>query len=496
MKNLKKKIIYLYICFIFVFFVIILNLYEIQTNDYYKMMAENQQTKEVMIAKSRGMIYDCNMIPLVNYSQKSDYIFYDKTFTFTSIKRYDDENLASQLIGYIDNDFNGISGIEKTFDDILKKYSGKTLLKYKTTARDDVLLNRKIEMTEENYLSKGGVKLTIDKTLQRICDNALEQKTNGGAVVIIDIKSGALRAVSSYPKVNQNNPSKNMKNDRSPFVNRAFSSYNVGSIFKLVTASCALEEGITLNNYYCKGYSKVGNKKFSCYKKSAHKDLDMQKALEKSCNCYFIELSKKLPKEKLLYYAKRLGFGTKSYFANGLYSKSGMLPTLEDLSSKEEMSALSFGQSKLTATPLQITELTATIANDGIRQKPYLIEGLVNSNGRLYRENTRKNKVRAITEKTADILKDYMINVSVNGTGKSGFPIGITGGSKTATAQTGIIKNNREILQTWYTGFVNDKADNPKYAITVLVEDGISGSKSAAPVYYKILSQMKSMGYI
>ena len=157
-------------------------------------------------------------------------------------------------------------------------------------------------------------------------------------VVVMDVRSGDLLAVVSLPDFDPNNLSKSMAQKDSPFFNRAFhGEYNVGSTFKLVTASTALEQGISrFRTFDCTGAVEVEDVTFHCHKLSGHGVLDMQGAMEWSCNPYFITLGQMAGGENILKKAQAIGFGSPSQLAPGIATASGSLPALEAMESPAE----------------------------------------------------------------------------------------------------------------------------------------------------------------
>jgi cell division protein FtsI/penicillin-binding protein 2 len=145
---------------------------------------------------------------------------------------------------------------------------------------------------------------------------------------------------------------------------------------------------------------------------------------------------------------------------------------------------LGFGQGSLLATPLQIANCYATVANGGIYNEPSLIKGFIEEDEN-FTEINKKTSKRVLKTETCDILKEYLLNVVTTGTGKPAFTSLFLSCGKTATAESGQYdKNGVEISHSWYVGFF--PYEKPKYVICIMKENGISGSSDCAPVFKEV----------
>lgn len=403
---------------------------------------------------------------------------------FDVFERYGD-SVALHLIGYTDIDGIGIAGIEKYFQKELDEYKSNLSVAYSADALGRMLTGENVEVRNNNYYSKGGIMLTLDRDIQIIVENALKNgNIDMGAAVVLDVKSSAILACASTPIYERNNIEEYLNSTDAPFLNRAFECFPVGSVFKPVTAAAALENGIELNEYYCKGYIEKSGNKFNCNKLEGHGKLDFDTAIAMSCNPYFIELSTKIGAKKLLKTAKELGFGKGVDLGNGFLTSPGALPTIKELNSSAAVGNLGFGQGKLTASPLQIANCFATIANGGIYNEPYIYKGPVDSNGNLI-PTILNNGKRVLSKVTCKIIKNAMAKTTTEGTGKPAFTSLFNSCTKTATAQSGQYdKNGVEIKYCWFVGFF--PKDDPQYVICILKENGSSGGTDGAPVFKEI----------
>lgn len=468
-------------------------------------------------------IYDCNMTPLVNCSEKYEAVIIPNhdsairaqpyvadwetyysgisgrlpflcrvspeaaslggTVVFRSLVRTDGSQLAPHIVGYT-SDNVGMYGIEKAFDGFLRSDYSVNSATFGVDALGGVLggVDTGVRYAES---VQGGVITTLDKEIQRICENAAESNSlKRGAIIVMDVRSGELKAVVSCPDFNTEDISASLENGDSPFVNRAFSAYSVGSIFKLVTAAAALEQGISSEySYTCTGSADVYGQIFNCHKWGGHGELDMCAAMVGSCNTYFIALSEYLDSEKYVETASSLGFGKETELCSGVISAAGNLQTSKDIAIAAERANMSFGQGMLTATPLQICRMTAAIANDGVICEPVLIKGIRDKNGEIGYSSILPAE-RVLSCETARKLKYFMIR-TVRAENSMSKPEKTAAAGKTSTAQTGRFDDRgSEIMNCWFTGYF--PSYSPKYAVTVLSEGGISGNYTAGPIFKKI----------
>lgn len=404
-------------------------------------------------------------------------------------KRYSAFPSAVHIIGYVDSSLEGKSGMERAFDSFLAENSVSVSARFVNDAAGNALLGNGIEIINNDYNQTAGVYLTINKDVQCAVERNMQKyNIDKGAVVVIDIETGGIAAIASAPVFNPSSPAESLNADGSPFVNRALSAFSVGSVFKPVIAAAALENGIDPDTKFtCEGEIKVGNTVFHCHERSGHGNIDLNTAIEKSCNIYFIKLARQVGTQDVIKTARRLGFGKTVDFASGIIA-AGNLPDESVIDSPAALANLSFGQGQLTASPVQIAAMTACIAAKGIYRKPYLVIGTKDLSG-VYSPATAAESYRAISEDSAGLICKYLEAVVETGTGKRAGCEKFKAAGKTATAQTGR-KNaeGEEICNSWFTGFF--PADNPKYAVTVFKEDGGEGAISCAPVFKAIAEEI------
>ncbi len=337
---------------------------------------------------------------------------------------------------------------------------GSLSVSFGINARGELLRGNNATVNDNNYDSADGIIVSLDSDIQKIAEQSAST-IKKGAIVILDCETSQVLASVSRGE---------------EYINRATANYAVGSVFKLVSAVCATENGIN-PTYECKGKIKVGDTVFHCQHNKSHGRQQIKTALANSCNCYFINLANILGAEKLLETAKSLGFSESFELYDNWTVSGGSMPTEADLKSAGELALFSFGQGKLNDSALHFASFISCIANGGIYSYPTLEIG--NDKGS-----------RVMSEGTAETLREYMKYVVTDGTGKNADYKSDCGG-KTATAQSGIFEDGREILITYFAGFY--PYDNPEYAIVVMCEDGTSGALDCCPVFRTIVEKLDEM---
>ncbi len=512
----------------------VVNTYKISRGEVLCDAAAQQSSYKLKIASMRGNIYDCNKRPLVG---KADETFIAVTpelntmaalsqllneeeqklalekmkdgkpftmplndekqliakgiSTFKVPRRYSNSNgnLAPHIIGYLDGDRQGVCGIEKAFNDYLNSATGSIFVKYKVDALNRRIPGESAAIENTMYKCSKGVVLTLDENIQRIAQNAAEKHIKKGAIIVAEVPTCEIRACVSMPTFSPMDVAAVLEDCDSPLLNRAFLPYNIGSVFKLVTATAILESELDPREiYHCTGHCTVDEHEFHCFNNKPHGDVDLEQALALSCNTYFIEKALALGGEKLLDASRRLGLAKEIELAPGLTSKAGMLPTEDSLSNERILANFSFGQGKLLVTPIQIAALINTIASGGFYCEPKLVVGLVNENLSFVQKTAKPNLTRVLTKECADSLLKAMEASVEYGTSAKGKPEKVTAAAKTGTAQTGIKIDDRPVVQAWYAGFY--PSDKPKYVIVVLAEDAKGGGDSCGPAFKKIVEEI------
>lgn len=492
----------------------------------YVMATRAQSLYRLDVAQARGMIYDCNLQPLVGkkvgwtaavaptieaigvLDKSTDGMYRErlasalesgKPFSltlksrvespfidlFVVPRRYEESQLAPHIIGYLDGLGQGVSGVELAMNDVLEEHTGQVQVTYQVDALGRVMAGGDRRITNTLQRSRGGVVLTLDTALQQLAQET-GQELEKGAVVITEVPDCQIRAVASFPDYSPATLDLTAGDPDGPLVNRAFCAYAPGSVFKLVSAAALLETGTLPEEYECRGAINSGGLLFHCYDGLAHGTVDLKAALEKSCNCFFINSSRSLGGQSILNMAYNMGLGAEQEFGRGLFTEAGTLPEASTLENVRALANFSFGQGELTLSPLQLCGVVNAIASGGIYTSPQLIAGTVNSDLEVTEAHSVADRsMRVMSTTTAAFLQDAMIATALEGTGKPGAPEGVTVGIKTGTAQTGRFVGNQELLHFWYCGFVCDES-GPRYCITVLRESTPDDKGTAAQVFQRI----------
>lgn len=499
----------------------------------YVAAAGAQSLYRLDIAQSRGTIYDCNLSPLTGSGSQyvaavaptiqaigalekatdgeyrdqlalalengkpfqlvlDEPVVDDQIDLFQVPQRYEEDQLAPHIVGYLDSLGGGAAGVEMAMDDALRRYEGEASVTYRVDALGRTIAGEERQVTNTLSRSQGGVALTLDSAVQTLAEEAAAG-LGKGAVVVTEVPDCQIRAVASVPDFSPLDLGEASESEDSPLVNRAFSAYAPGSVFKLVTAAALLEEGLGDTTFSCVGSLNAGGLQFHCVNNTAHGELDLNGAIAQSCNCYFINAARVLGGQKVLTMAYNLGLGGAQEFGRGLWTASGELPSLQDLQNTRALANFSFGQGELTVTPLQVCAMLNTIAGDGISVTPQLILGLVDE-GRELTEQTPStaSSTRVMSVSTARKLQQAMVQTAQEGTGRAAAPEGVQVAIKTGTAQTGVYEGEEELLHFWYCGIVWE-GDSPRWCVTVLKESSPDGQEDAAKAFRQVVQGLADL---
>ncbi len=531
MERSHKRIAVIFSVLCFGFVLICLNLANIVATPLYTKSAQNQSGYSLDFSMPRGFIYDRSGKPLVNQVQQNigivspwiddapsvlpyvadsqlefakanltkmtpfavtlkEPVVADSITCIKTLERYTYPQIASHVVGYLDYEGSGQSGIEKSFDEILSNKNEQIQVGFVADAKGKTL---KLSTPTVNYgeYNRNNVTLTLDRDIQRICEDIGGELIDKGCIIVMEISSGEVLAMCSFPSFSQKSLAVAVNDtEGTPLINRCLYPYNVGSTFKIITADSAIRSGVPISHTYnCTGSIEVGDQIFKCHNKQGHGEIDMTEAMIYSCNPYFISLALSLQKDTLTDTASAYGFGKSTQLAPEIFSKTGNLPI--EIETLGQLSNLSFGQGELTATPLQITQMICAVCNDGKYHTPSLIKS-VTAEG-VTSEYNKKTQIIATDKDTADVIKQMLVQAASDNPDSLAKCDNVSVGGKTATAQTGRFdQNGVEKNIGWFAGFF--PADNPKYAVCVMCEDAISGNKDCAPVFSRIASEITSIG--
>ena len=533
---LKKRTIIMGIGITIIFVLLSLRLYYLQfiKSEELSSGALNQRGKEILISPKRGTIYDRNNASLTNNEtvptlivlkrqlledeelykqiQASTTLSYrefhnrindnenllmipmDKDFTIDDSKnnlflvdivnRYTEDNLLSHVIGYINkSDNRGESGIEKVFDEYLNINSLDSFIIEYDKSRSMILDGSYNVNQDTDPNNPSGVKLTIDKEIQELVEEIIDKENLQGSVIVAEVDTSNILAMVSRPNFDQDNIQNYFNDENMALYNKAIQvGYPPGSIFKIVVLLAALENdpSVIEDEYYCNGYEEINGIRINC--SGRHGYVSLEEGFAKSCNVVFIQLAQDIGSKKVVEMAKLLGFGDKLNI--GLLEETdGNLPQDNELYGAA-VGNIAIGQGNIEVTPLQITNMMMTIVNKGINKPISIIEGITNKEGYLLKKYNTAAEKRLISEESSIVALNMLREVVKSGTGRN-IELEDIGGSGGKTGSAEGILNQRNIIHGWFTGFFPYR--NPKYVITVAIEEADSGSRTAAPIFEKII---------
>ena len=447
------------------------------------------------------------------------------------VKRYYPySTLASTVLGFTGSDGDGLEGIEYYYNETLKGIPGRTLTAIKGNGS---LMPNQFETTYEAQEGTSIV-LTIDIYVQHILEEVLSQAledTRAQSVygVVMDVDTGAVLGMVSLPDYDLNDPftlsslqqeryedasasapedvteteEEQYLRSKSYFQSQQWgnrtimSTYEPGSVFKVVTAAAAIEEGVAdLNTtHYCSGAINYASRTIKCWKAGGHGSETFVDLLKNSCNPFAVTLADKLGTERFYDYFEAFGFTEKT----GIDSAGDRTPTenilymSRDRFSKSDLASYSFGQT-FQVSPLQMITAISAVANGGKLMTPYLVSKELDDEGNTVREAVPTVRRQVISESTAQIICDCMEQVVSTGTGKNAYVAGYHVAGKTGTSEKLVENNkdnNREAYIASFCGFA--PAYDPEVAVIIIVDDPLGehgGGAVAAPLAGDVLEQV------
>lgn len=410
-------------------------------------------------------------------------------FTVQSAQRCLPTAIAQHLIGYLDGEGHGVTGLEKAYDDLLAAAGDEQAVRCTTSAVGELMAGEEPAVTTRRTGTGASVTLTLDADIQRACEAAAREMTSG-CIVVMKPGSGELLASVSVPAFDPDNVAASIEAADTSLINRVLSAYSAGSVFKVVLAAAAYENGLDWFTHDCTGSIETAGETFRCAQGRAHGTVNLRGALEQSCNSYFVALGQLLGGQAVRQTAERFGFGTAAALAPGLKSAAGALPDAAALQNAGELASLSFGQGSLTVTPLQVAAMMNAVAGDGTMYRPAVVLHVDDASGTAEPESAAS---AACTADVARVLRSMLTTVVSDGIGGDAQPSGGTAGGKTGTAQTGQFdENGEELLNYWFSGFF--PADAPQYTITVLQDAQHPPQASSAKIFAAVAQSLQAMG--
>ena len=458
----------------------------------YSEAAERQRVYGTELEAERGNIFDRNMIPLTN--RREELLSYSmpnsSIYKIHSFIRYDENSLAKYITGYVRKDGTGETGVEGKYDEYLKPVDVREIVMVRD-AKNKPLNGFGYTITETDK-KPYDVRLTIDYRYQSVCEEVFRKNNLAGAFVLQDTLNGDITAMGSFPDYRHGHISDYLNSDGGELINRATSAFNLGSVYKMVVAACALEKKIDLDySYYCTGSIDVTGKQFKCHTNlsGGHGILNMKNAFAKSCNPFFIDLGLEIGMKDLVEFSELFGFGRKTGLEEqGIFESSGNLPDINGIVNDRAIANISIGQGEIMASPLQVTNAVSAVANGGLLLKPNIIESIIDVEGNVIERVKEEKLTRIIKESTAEKLKEYMEEVALTGTAYEGISAyGLSGiYGKTGSAETGKVTELGQVVHSWFSAFF--EMNGKTYTLTIFIENGVTLSQSATKVFGEIVS--------
>jgi cell division protein FtsI/penicillin-binding protein 2 len=542
-----KKIKIISTIFVLFFIVLIGRLFNVQilNSEKFQLTAKKQTQKKEIIRPLRGIIFDRNMKPLVTnvfdvsitanpkriknidstlniiskitegdkgkyislLSQKEDSeIQIEKlsgvqetrkfdtlkldgiNITKSPVRYYTYGSLASQVLGYTDDQYKGRSGIEYTYDKELTGSTGLVIMQ-----KDGQGNKRPFQGLFQKYPENGSnIVVTIDINIQQIIEEELlkgvkESGAKGGKVLVISVRTGEILAMSSYPTFN---PNEKKSSDTSGMKNRVISDiYEPGSTYKLITAAGSLEDNLFNRN----SVINTENGEYVLGKDLVIKDvhglpsMTFEEVIINSSNVGIAKISERLGKEKFYKYSRNFGLGTFSGIEI-MGENKGLLKHPSDFKNGT-LQFCSMGYQIMTNV-LQISLAYASIANNGFLMKPLIVKKCISPEGKILWKNEPITLRQTVSEKTAKILNEFLVGVINNGTGTAAELETVSAAGKTGTTQ---ILTKSGYSKTAHNGsFIGYfPSDSPSLLVAVYMDELVNtgdfyGGKVAAPVFKRI----------
>ena len=441
----------------------------------------------------------------------------------TTKRYYPNDSLASVVLGFVGSDDQGLSGLESYYDNELTGIAGRVVAAKSAAGTDMPLTYEMVESAKKG----NSLVLTIDSYIQYTAEKYLEaaiaenQIAERGAAIVMNVKTGAVLAMAVKGDFNPNDPftlsateqkqvaeitdEKKKEEKENELLNRQWrnkavsDTYEPGSVFKIVTASIALEENLIneKSTFYCSGSTTVAGQHYNCHKRQGHGNQTLAQSIANSCNPAFITIGQQIGVSTFSKYFKAFGLTEKTGIdlpgeANSTYhAEENMGPV--------ELSSTSFGQT-FNLTPMQLISAAAVCVNGGYLVKPHLVEKMIDEDGKVVKTTDTGYKRQVISEKTSATMRTLMEFVAEKGA-KNALATGYRVGAKTGTSQkmSKILSTGDSYL---YVGSCVSVApiDDPEVAVLVILDepkgDKYYGGVISAPVNGKIMTDiLPYLGY-
>ncbi len=438
-------------------------------------------------------------------------------FEQSSKRYYPYGAFASNIIGFVGSDNQGLSGVERYYDEELAGTNGRVL-----SAKDGWGEDMEYEY-ETSYAPIDGnsLVLTVDEVIQHYLEKHLEQAVKfhnvrqKGVGIVMDVNTGAILAMATIPDYDLNDPFTltdpqvaaavnaltgderltALNNAReAQWRNKAVSDlYEPGSVFKIITAAAALDAGTSTlhSGYNCTGAIMVEGIRMRCAHGAGHGTLSFGGALLNSCNPSFIQIGQQLGIPSFCDYVNAFGLASRTGIdlpgeSNSLvYSEKGMGPV--------ELASCSFGQSN-KITPIQMVTAVCAAVNGGYLVQPHVVSQVVNADGEIVQNIDATPKRQVVSQDVSEALLDILEETVVDGPGNLAYVLGYRVGGKSGTSQK-LDKQQTEGNEVYIASFVGvAPADDPQIAVLVVLDEPDSysyyGGQLAAPVVGSVIADV------
>ena len=449
-----------------------------------------------------------------------------------SKRYYPNNNLASQILGFVGTENTGLDGLEQRYDKHLTGVSGRVVKLTNASGRDLMFSDY-----GDQYDARDGnnIQLTVDLSIQYYMDKHLSQAIedyeilNGAMCIAMNPKTGEIYAIANYPDFDPNNFQKlnDAEIERLSHIedeneyNEAFRSaqyrqwrnrsladaYEPGSVFKLITLAMALEENVAAPEslFDCHGSKEILGSvtERHCWRRWGHGTQTLSQAIQHSCNIACIELGLRVGAKTFYKYIDAFGFRTRTGLDNSTEGRSLWWDesVFYDRNNQSQLASAAFGQT-FKITPIQmITAASATI-NGGYLMQPYIVKQITDSEGNIIEAAEPAVVRQVVSNDTSAMVRSMLEDVVQFGTGKNAQVKGYRVGGKTGTSenseQLALRDENDKSLKDYIVSFIGfAPADDPEIIILLLLDTpshetgiDISGGSMAAPVVGNMLADI------
>ena len=413
---------------------------------------------------------------------------------------YPYDELASRVLGFTGGDNQGIIGLEVKYEEYLKGINGTILTV--TDARGvelEGVAEDRIEPVPGETLQ-----VSLDYNIQSYCQQAAEKvmeekQAEAVSILLMNPQNGEIYAMVNVPEFNLNEPYElNTGADEASLTdeelqdelnqmwrNRCINdTYEPGSVFKIITSSACLEEGVVSldDTFFCPGYRIVEDRKIRCHKVGGHGQETFVQGIQNSCNPVFMDIGLRLGAGRFYDYFEE--FGLMKLTNIDLPGEAGTIMHRKEDIGTVELATMTFGQS-FQVTPIQMAVTVSSIVNGGNRVTPHVGTAVLDRDGNVVEEFDHEVESGIVSEETSETMRMLLESVVAEGSGKNAYLEGYSIGGKTATSQTLPRSANKYIAS--FLGFA--PANDPQILGMVIIHDpqGVYyGGTIAAPVLRSI----------